>query len=114
MRSLFSKIDANSDGLIAWDEFLSFMVLSSQLSLGVREDALRPRQNLLDTAPTAPPAAAALRHPVPMSRCARRALESSRAAFSLAAASALTARRAPSRAQAAAHVGQAALPLHLA
>ena len=60
MLSLFSKIDANSDGLVAWDEFLSFMVLSSQLSLGLREDAQRPRQNLLDTAPTAPPLAAYL------------------------------------------------------
>ena len=29
MKNLFMKIDANSDGVVAWDEFLSFMVCAS-------------------------------------------------------------------------------------
>ena len=30
MESVFSKVDATADGLVAWDEFLSFMVLHNQ------------------------------------------------------------------------------------
>ena len=30
MESVFSKVDATADGLVAWDECLSFMVLHNQ------------------------------------------------------------------------------------
>ena len=47
MGSVFSKVDATADGLVAWDEFLSFMVLHNQSVGNLREESRRTPQNLV-------------------------------------------------------------------
>ena len=47
MESVFSKVDATADGLVAWDEFLSFMVLHNQSVGNLREESRRTPQNLV-------------------------------------------------------------------